>query len=218
MDSTLHVSQAHIDRFLFRTASTPEFQDLRKKLKTDLTLNEAIQEILNTQKAEEILNDCIEYHDFKLKKLVTDSVRYKLTLEIRGGITKIWNYYDLHFVADPEAYDERLEHLEYAQRELEGKPSLIPAENAHKQKELDSEVNKAKTNRTLFLENNKPFSGTAKVSTYNGDKPASYEITFSIPMEMALLVTEKNKELEDNYRVVLNPLIDKDHYRRREQD
>lgn len=32
-------------------------------------------------------------------------------------------------------------------------------------------------------------------------------------MEMARTILEKHKELEDNYRVVLNPLLSKDRYK-----
>ena len=214
MDSTSHVSQAHLDKLLLRISGNPDLKDIYDVLKGDFTLDEKLSQVLSSPKATQILEDYVEYHDFKLKKMLVDNVRYKLTLEVFGGITKIWNYYDLHFVADPEAYDERLEHLEFAQRELENKPTLLESEQKHKQKEIDSEVLKAQNNRRLFLENNEAFSGTAKVATYNGDKPVSYEITFSVPMEMALLVVQKNKELQDNYRLVLNPLISKDRYQK----
>lgn len=123
MDSTAHISQAHLDKLLLRMSGNPDFKNEIKALKEDSPLEERISAVLANPKSAAILQDCVEFYDFKLKSLVVDSIRHKLTLEFYGGVQKTWNYYDMHFVADPEAYDERLEHLELAQRELEGKPS-----------------------------------------------------------------------------------------------
>jgi len=77
MDSTSHVSQAHLDKLLLRISGNPDLKDIYDVLKGDFTLDEKLSQVLSSPKATQILEDCVEYHDRLVLNPLISKDRYQ---------------------------------------------------------------------------------------------------------------------------------------------
>jgi len=212
MDSTAHISDQHLDKLMLRIAGNDSFKEYLPEISSDLPLEARVRAIKSIPALSTVLDSCVDYFDFKFKKMIVSDNDFKLTLVVRGGVSKIFNYYDIHFVPNPEAFEERLEQLEENRKEVESRPSLLK-EDKFEIKEIEKAVAQSEQAMSKFLDANPNFWGTVKVSSWKEAQLSGFEITFrNLSMDMARRILEQHEDLDSNYRIVLNPLISGDRY------
>lgn len=204
---TEHYSQEHIDLLIAETEDQKPFEKQFKVLMSDKPLEDKLQEIAKNKKLSELLDEKVRYMDFAFLKLITTPGKHELIMEVKKPEHKTFDIYQLHFVPDYRGYDKKMEQAKKDLAQLEADAQLFDEGKKADEKALKQRIADLESDKETFLAENKPFKTPAELSKFE-NKGGKKKMTFLIPMESALLITEDSKLVSANYRIVLNPLND----------
>lgn len=96
MDSTAHISEQHLDKLMLRISGNEDFKEYLQEIPADLPLDARIAAIKSIPALSTVLESCVDYFDFQFKKMIVTDDNFRLTLLVKGGVSKIFNFYDIH--------------------------------------------------------------------------------------------------------------------------